>query len=118
MALSACQAGAEAPIERGRLVSPNGEFDAVLAEWPTNATVGFVFGVAFVIHGQVLPAKMDSTVVSSSLSVNGLRWVDDKTFEVQYPTGAQIYSFQNRWYPPDALKGVTNRHIEIILNRR
>lgn len=111
--LSACQQQIEFS-ERTRLTSPSGEFDAVLTEWPTNATGDFLFGVAIVEKGKPVSTS-EMLVTGSSLIEDGLHWDNDRTLVLHYGRGGQIYSFKNRWYPPETLTGKSVRSIEILL---
>lgn len=102
-----------APVELARVASPTGEFDALFVEYPTNATVGFIYGVAIVRKGGAL--KDPAPLTGSSLEKGTLRWEDPKTVVIEYDRAGWIYSFVSRWYPPDVVAGAPPRSIEIVL---
>jgi hypothetical protein len=117
--LAVATAGCQKPdlMERKRVASPNRKFDAVLVEWPTPAMSDIVMGLILVEHGKKVSNDSPTRVAGSSLLDTSLGWVDNKTVEVRYPAASKIYSFENRWYPSDTLKGTSDQFVEIVLIR-
>lgn len=116
ISLAACQNNI--PLERGRVISPSGQVDAVLVEWVTGAMGEFSFGIVLVDHGEKLPDEVHPSLVISSLEIANLHWISGKLLEVQYADTAQIYSFHNRWYSSTNLADTPPQPFEIFLKRQ
>jgi hypothetical protein len=93
--------GDEGHIVKVRVASPNGKLDAVLVEWPTNATSGRSYGFGLVPKGQS-PKDTDLHVTGAGIFHEGVKWIDDSHVQVEYRGGSSINRFSNlSWFPDE-----------------
>lgn len=107
-----------APIELTRIPSPSTRLEAVLIEWPTNATSGFHYGLCIVNKGAPVPKEVEVLVSGDALIANSIRWQTDSRVALQYEADSKIYSFQNYWEPRSSEGVGESSRIEILLLRK
>ena len=114
--LCGCQSAP--PVERGRVVSPNGVYDAIVVEFLSNALGESGFGIVILEHDKKIPEKIYPRLVNTYLSVENVHWLNNNLLEVGYKAGTTIYSFNNMWSTAASEPGGTTLQIEIILKRQ
>ncbi len=105
------------PIERGRIASPNGVYDAIVVEFLSNALGESGFGIVILEHDKKIPEKIYPSLVNTYLSAKNVHWLSNSNLEVGYKAGTTIYSFNNMWSTVAEPVQVTPQ-IELILKRQ
>ena len=105
------------PVEKGRVASPDGRFDAIVVEFPSGALGNSGFGIVILEHNTKIPEKNYPSLVNTYLSVEKVHWLSNSLLEVGYEAGTTIYSFNNMWSKV-AEPGQVTPQIELILKRQ
>jgi hypothetical protein len=118
----ACGKGGS-PNELRRVPSPNGNYDAVLANFPSGAIGSYELGILLEPRGTRIPtdsgeAEAYASVLGEKIDRDAITWIDDHTLLLKYPAGSEVWKFQSLWMyvtNPERREFTT---IEVVLERQ